>query len=226
MKTLRLALTATALVGSLATAMANTCSFSGFYAGGQIGMGTMNTHVTASGPLTNITGSPVATSNERFAATGIIGGLHVGYGKHFPNRFYLGVEGWGNLTGNKENHDIAVTLNGANAVAVRAKGERKNTLGFGFRPGMVFGNTLVNAILGVESAKFKNTLTGQFTNNATNEYYSKSKRRWGFVPGLEVSFHANDHVVLGLRATHTLYRKKDSIKTQATDVMAKASYKF
>ncbi|MGI4852076.1 MAG: outer membrane beta-barrel protein [Janthinobacterium lividum] len=223
MKMLRLALTATALVGSLATAMANTCSFSGFYAGGQIGMGTMNTHVNGSAPVGGIAGNTTFSINERFAATGVVGGLHLGYGKHFPNRVYMGVEGWGNLSNNKETHRLPLG-GGANAPQVAFKAERKNAFGIALRPGMVFGNTLVNAILGVESAKFKYETSENFTGVASG--FSKSKRRIGFVPGLEVSFHANDHVVLGVKATHTLYRKKDSIKTQATDVMAKASYKF
>ena len=223
MKTLKLALAGTALVGALTTAMANTCSFSGFYAGAQVGMGTMNTRV-------NTTYESTVAINEKFAATGMVGGLHVGYGKHFPNRFYLGMEGWGSLSNNKENHiltDTNVFDDPEGPITIvqkyQLRAERKNALALALRPGMVFGNTLVNAILGIESAKFK-YLTN--IDDSDPVIYSSSKRRYGFVPGLEVSFHANDHVVLGLRATHTMYRKKDNFRTQATDVVARASYKW
>ena len=212
MNMFKIAFAGTALVGSLATAVANnTCSFSGFYAGAQVGVGTTNTHLK----------TPV-NFNLKSAATGFIGGAHIGYGKHFPNRFYFGFEAFGNFNSNKSKQE---------AIAYNLIIKRSNSFGLAFRPGMVFGNTLVNLILGIESANFKHTFK-DLTNPADD--ISKSKRSYGFVPGLGVSFLANQNLVLGLEARHAMYKNTkpfkgvDDIKSksQSTDVMAKVSYKF
>jgi outer membrane immunogenic protein len=212
MKTLTLALAGTALVGSLAvSAVANECSFSGFYLGAQLGAGTTNTETKA-------TVGGVATKS-RLAATGILGGLHVGYGKHFPNRFYVGLEAYGNLSNNKESNTAPQN--------VKLNTERKNAFGLALRPGFVFGNTLVYAKLGVESASFKYSVDTTAVGGTAD---SNSSRRTGFVPGLGVAFHATDHVILGLEATHTFYNSRTvnnvKFKSEATDFTARASYKW
>jgi outer membrane immunogenic protein len=198
MKTFKLALAGTALVGALATsAMAGECSFSGFYLGAQLGAGT-----------TNVEGkdSPTATK-LKLAATGLIGGLHAGYGKHFPNRFYVGLEAYGNLSSNNQTHTAA---------GIRIKTQRNNSFGLALRPGVVFGNALFYAKAGVESANFKLS--------------DKSSRRTGFVPGLGVAFHATDHVIVGVEATHTFYNSRKvgttKMQPQATDFFARLSYKW
>lgn len=198
MKTFKLALAGTALVGALATsAMAGECSFSGFYLGGQLGAGTTNTNVKESAtPL-----------NAKVAATGVIGGLHAGYGKHFPNRFYVGLEAYGNLSSNNQTHTVG---------AVRLKTQRNNSFGLALRPGVVFGNALFYAKAGVESANFK--------------VGDDKSRRTGFVPGLGVAFHATDHVIVGVEATHTFYNSRKvgtaKMQPQATDFFARLSYKW
>ena len=295
MNMFKIALAGTALVGSLATAVANnTCSFSGFYAGGQIGVGTTKSQVSTSAtskvPLSANgqadarlgrivrPGTDNHSSSSSLAGTGAIGGLHVGYGKHFPNRFYLGFEAYANLSKNRAKSESASgytmeavsernnpnngqpayqnpgLLSSSDVYSGYVKAERKNSFGLALRPGMVFGNTLVNLILGVESTKFNYITNAKLTSNPF--YYDaagnpniesfptdlgtikKSKRVYGFVPGLEVSFMANDHVMIGLKATHTMYRKTNlksqyeniavnkKVKNQATDIVAKVSYKF
>ena len=243
MNMFKIALAGTALVGSLATAVANnTCSFSGFYAGGQIGVGVTNSHVKAN---FNISPGNTGRFNEKVAATGLIGGAHVGYGKHFPNRFYFGFEAYGNFSSNKSTQQFSVnSTNGANfnnfVGAIRVK--RQNSIGLALRPGMVFGNTLVNLILGAESTKFNyaSAYKGQIVNaagvvqgNPVVGSLSKSKRSYAFVPGLGVSFLANERLVLGLEAKAPMYKNVKpvkgtdlKVKTQVIDVMAKISYKF
>ena len=221
MKTFKLALAGTALVGALATsAMAGECSFSGFYLGGQLGAGTTNTDVKQS----------TIPVRSKFAATGVIGGLHAGYGKHFPNRFYIGLEAYGNLSGNKGSHDVGNR---------NWKSQRNNSFGLALRPGVVFGNALVYAKIGIESANFKYSLSdgAHATLKANN-----SSRRTGFVPGLGVAFHATDHVIVGVEATHTFYNSRNlatpavaapaiaartyKMQSQATDFFARVSYKW
>ena len=219
MKTLTLALAGTALVGALATsAVAGDCSFSGFYLGAQLGAGTTNTEVKGT---TLVNGVNTAEKN-RFAATGAIGGLHVGYGKHFPNRFYLGLEAYGNLSGNKETNSIDTLIR---------KVERKNAFGAKLRPGFVFGNALVYGVVGIESASFKYNVSNAAGTGSNNS------RRAGIPVGLGASFHATDHVILGVEATHTFYNSRTvnlsgvgtgslKFQSQATDLFARASYKW
>ena len=216
MKTLTLALAGTALVGALVTsAVAGDCSFSGFYLGAQLGAGTTNTE--AKGTVNGI------AEKNKLAATGAIGGLHVGYGKHFPNRFYLGLEAYGNLSGNKETNTVGEDTR---------KTERKNSFGAKLRPGFVFGNALVYGVVGVESASFKYSSLS----NAGTDTGSNSNRRTGVPVGLGAAFHATDHVILGVEATHTFYNSRTvnisnnggslKFQSQATDLFARASYKW
>ena len=221
MKTFKLALAGTALAGVLTTsAIAGECSFSGFYLGAQLGAGTTNTKAT----------EPATPVNNKFAATGVIGGLHAGYGKHFPNRLYVGLEAYGNLSGNNENHTVANIV---------SKTQRNNSFGLALRPGVVFGNALFYAKIGIESANFKYSRTNTFPAAAAASA-SNSGRRTGFVPGLGVAFHATDHVILGVEVTHTFYNSRNlvtpaaagipartyKLQPQATDFFGRVSYKW
>ncbi len=206
----------TALTSVLATsAIAGDCSFSGFYLGAQLGAGTTNTE--AKGKVNDV------AEKNKLAATGAIGGLHVGYGKHFPNRFYLGLEAYGNLSGNKETYTMGTS---------NRKAERKDSFGAKLRPGFVFGNALVYGVVGVESASFKYSASHDDDANTG----SNSSRRTGMPVGLGAAFHATDHVILGVEATHTFYNARTvklsddggslKFQSQATDLFARASYKW
>jgi outer membrane immunogenic protein len=189
MKKLKLALAGTALAGVLASsAMAADCTFSGGYLGTQLGYGTMKTEMkTATGEKSDV------------GSSGVIGGLHAGFGKQFPNRFYLGLEAYGNLS-----HTASTKQ--------AKKITRNNSFGAKLRPGVTFGNSLVYGVLGVESANFKGN--------------GNSERFIGFVPGLGIAFNATEHVMIGLEATHTMYKERKDAKPKATDCMARLSYKW
>jgi outer membrane immunogenic protein len=141
-----------------------------------------------------------ARTNREVGAAGIIGGLHAGYGKQFPNRFYGGLEVYGNLSD---------TTGGKGS----AKVTRNNSFGAKLRPGIIFGNSLVYGVLGIESANFKPKA-------------GKSERFTGFVPGLGVALNVTEHTLLGLEATHTLYSKRKNATPKATDFFARVSYKW
>ncbi|GAO97581.1 hypothetical protein Cva_00217 [Caedimonas varicaedens] len=217
MKNLKLALMGTALTSILGSAaIAGDCSsFSGFYLGTQLGVGTTNTE--AKGTVNDV------AEKNKFGATGAIGGLHVGYGKHFPNRFYLGLEAYGNLSGNKETYSLGES---------NRKVERKNSFGVKLRPGFVFGNALFYGAVGVESASFKYSASQDDDANIG----SNNGRRTGIPLGLGAAFHATDHVILGVEATHTFYNARTvtlsddggslKFQSQATDIFARASYKW
>jgi outer membrane immunogenic protein len=179
-----------------------------------LGAGTTNTEVKGT--------TLVGTEKNKFGATGAIGGLHVGYGKHFPNRFYLGLEAYGNLSGNKETNSVGTATR---------KVERNNSFGAKLRPGFVFGNALVYGVVGIESASFKYNVFNVAANTGNN-----NSRRTGIPVGLGTAFHATDHVILGVEATHTFYNSRTvtlsnaggslKFQSQATDFFARASYKW
>lgn len=240
----------TALASTLATsAIAGDCSFSGFYLGAQLGAGTTNTEVKFAQPRIAATANRVEQTKQNvknnLGATGAIGGLHVGYGKHFPNRFYLGLEAYGNLSGNKATYTHSTATRSASF-----KSERNNAFGIALRPGIVFGNALFYAKLGVESADFKYSVSESITGPGGSKLSgSKNTRRTGFVPGIGVAFNVTDHVILGVEATHTFYNSTSvnnvgrrtaipanakagsltnstKFQSQATDVFARVSYKW
>lgn len=208
MKKLALALALSALA---TTAVANdTNGFSGFYVGGNVGYGTAS-YKTAYD----------ANTSTDIAGKGVLGGLQIGYGKQFVNNFYTGLEATGSLSGNKGS-DRAGTF--------KADVKRTNSFGVHVRPGYVFGNTLVAAKIGIESAalKFSTRNTATPANDA-----SSNSRKTGFVVGAGIDTKVSDHVVVGLQGTQTFYKSvsfgktanaKTNIKTNATDVVARISY--
>ena len=211
------ALAGTALVSALAvSAIATECkNFSGFYLGAHVGTGTLNTKTTLTMP-------GFVTSTSKFAATGMLGGLHVAYRKHFPNHIVLGLEAFGNLSGNKETH------------ARTFKVERKNAFGGLLHLGYAIGNVLPYVGVGLESAGFK------FAYTANNLTASKNARRTGVPVVIGVDFLATPHVVLGVQGKQTFYNartldistpaatpnSKAKFQSQATDFTVRASYKW
>lgn len=196
MKNFKRMLTGTALVTSLVTsAIAGDCGFSGFYMGTQFGYGNQKISGKGNGAKINL------------ASSGIIGGLHAGYGKQFPNRFYVGLEAYGNLANQSEE------LKG-NGFKVEYK--KKYAFGTKLRPGVVFGNAMFYGIAGIEYANF------ELESNAKD----KSKSKLGFAPGVGISFSATDHIIVGLEATHAFYQKVKDTKVRSTDAFARVSYKW
>jgi outer membrane immunogenic protein len=260
MKQLKFVLVGTALASVLGSAaIAADCSFSGFYMGAQLGAGRTSTEVKFSEPfIPRNPAIPLAeqdksNENHNLAGTSPIGGLHVGYGKQFPNRFYLGVEAYGNLSNNKSKNSFTDESPGHNnhKSEKNFKSERTNSFGVAVRPGIVFGNALFYVKAGIESANFKYS-TSYSSHDDLNGHQSfggsKNGRRIGFVPGIGVAFNATDRIVLGLEATHTFYKdaKIENIgkrlgiggnpdgtatnttkfHSQVTDVFARVSYKW
>lgn len=206
MKKIALAIAVSALATSVAVAEGNS-NFSGFYAGANVGYGATSTKVNYS-----------ATASGDVAGKGVIGGLHVGYGKQFANNFYAGLEATGSLSGNKGEDRTSATQ--------RFETKRTNSFGIHVRPGVVVGNTLIAAKIGVESAHLKASFTDSAT-PANNR--SKNSRRTGFVVGAGFDTKVSDHVVVGLGATQTFYSsfayaQNTRVKAQATDVVARISY--
>ncbi|AIL12866.1 hypothetical protein IM40_04025 [Candidatus Paracaedimonas acanthamoebae] len=201
MKKLALTVASAAVLASAANAAMEGKNFSGFYVGGHLGYGSGKTKIKDS--------TVGAQTNIDLGSNGVVGGLHVGFGKEFNNKLYLGLEAFGNI-GKHEGKINAGTSN--------LKFKRENEFGAAFRPGFVCGNALLYVKAGVSSASWK--------------LENHKKRKIAFVPGLGASFMASEHVVVGVEATHTMYKKHHekgtNVKATArvTDVTGRVSYKW
>lgn len=194
MKKLALIIASTIALTSTANACMKHANFTGFYAGAHLGFGS---------------GTMKQTGNSDHGQSGILGGLHVGFGKEFNNKLFLGLEAFGNF--NKTEGRFL-----DNASNAHLKITRRNEFGAALRPGFVCGgNVLLYVKAGVSSAAWK---------------AEKSKRVTGFVPGVGISVMTSEHVTLGVEGTHTLYKKHHTVfgkaKSHVTDVAARVSYKF
>ncbi len=236
------------LASAMALSVAGTASaadFTGFYLGAQLGYGSAKTKLSSND--TNAAGAvrqvgPDSMSGD-IGARGVVGGLHVGYGKQFDNRMYLGLEAWGNLSNTNGNIDDVVRTIAPGRVASTYKATRRNEFGIALKPGIVFNNALLYVKLGVASASWKKETTFTDVNtNAAVPSASSSNRHTAFVPGIGVSFMATDHVMVGVEATHSFYNSKSigftsavgvhdrkrstSFKPEVTDFVAKIAYKW
>lgn len=229
----KLALTVSVMVlATAANAAVEGKHFTGFYLGGQIGYGSGQSEWSSK--------SVVAAAPDDFKSDlgtrGVLGGLHVGFGKEFNNRLYLGLEAFGNLS---KTEGKSRTTVGNESKRLSAK--RKHEFGAAIRPGFVCGNALLYVKAGISSAKwqYKSHLNSDVAANATHG--STHKHRLGFVPGVGVSFLASEHIVVGVEATHTMYKKqhhhvrlvadgtrqeKGRIKSHVTDFTGRVSYKW
>ncbi|MBN9413508.1 MAG: outer membrane beta-barrel protein [Candidatus Paracaedimonas acanthamoebae] len=186
MKKLALMLASAAALTSVANAAVEGKNFTGFYVGGQLGYGSGKVKQTASSDL---------------GTSGVVGGLHVGFGKEFNNRLFLGLEAFGNLS----NTEGKLNASGD-------KYRRRNEFGAAIVPGFVCGNALLYVTAGISSATWKTT--------------GHSKRVTGFVPGLGVAFKTSDRVTVGVQGTQALYKKHAGLKARTTDVTGRISYTF
>jgi outer membrane immunogenic protein len=256
MKVRHLLIGTSLLAAMTLSAQAHQGNFSGFYAGAQYG--TMHSKADLRANTEYYTDERIRPGdittklryNRNVSTTNVIGGLHAGYGKQFSNSFYLGIEAYGNLSNHLaqtsfkdfEHTNINELYRDRIPYERNLKLERKNTLGITLRPGIVFGNTLLYAKLGIESAhlslqddiKDRDTL---YRDDIKIPSSTTHKRVYGFVPGIGASFKVTDHVLLGLEVTHALYKNttfnlskknsKASLKSQTyNEFFARISYKW
>lgn len=200
-KVLLASVAALSVAGVASASVPGANKFTGFYLGADLGYGTGDAD------------AKINTTKLELGAKGVRGGLHVGYGKQFDNRFYLGLEANGYLSGMKDSF-----TSGSNKIELK----RNWGVGASLRPGIVFDNALAYAIVGFDYAN----LQAKGTDSSGTPFDNK-KKRFGFVPGLGVELMATDHVKVGVEATHTFYKKiKDDLKLQATEFVARVSYKW
>lgn len=232
MKKLALLAASAAVLTSAANAAMEGKHFTGFYVGGQLGYGSGKSEWSSK----DIRAGANVNHKSDVGTRGVLGGLHVGFGKEFGNKFYLGLEAFGNLSkteGKTRSQDGDASL--------RTKATRKHEFGAALRPGFVCGNALLYVKAGISSAKWQYRTNYAVTGvPAAAHNGNTSKHRIGFVPGLGVSFMASDHIMVGVEATHTMYKKqststrqsngtvayKGKVKSHVTDFTGRVSYKW
>ncbi len=215
-----------------ATTKSSCKDYTGFYIGGHLGYGSGKSEWTGKdcGCYT-----PVQYKRD-IGTRGAIGGLHIGYGKELTSTFYLGLEAFGNLS--KTEGSVRV-LNGD--AVFRLKAKRKNEIGLAIRPGFNCGNALFYVKAAIATAKWEY----KTFYNADGPYPqisrgNVSKHKVAFVPGLGVSMMLAKNIIVGVEATHSIYKKQSNsvkftngevvergkIKSHVTDFTVRASYKF
>lgn len=213
MKNIKHMLMGTALAVSLTTAsMAAECTFSGFYMGTQLGYGSLNN---------NGKSGKEAFKGTTIGGAGLVGGLHAGYGKQFSNRFYLGLEAYGNLTNQEQKFRFEEGHS-----YLESKQKKQYSIGLKLRPGIVIGNAMVYGILGADYTRFKQSGEAVGFDLAVHNKTSKNKGYFGFMPGIGVAFNATEHMIIGLELTHTFHEKIKTSSDRTTDGFARISYKF
>ena len=235
MKKLALTVASALVLASAANAAMEGKHFTGFYVGGQLGYGSGKSEWSHRATAAGIAAGNPNSRKVDLGTRGVLGGLHVGFGKEFNNKMYLGLEAFGNLskTEGKENSVQGATI-------FRSKANRKHEFGAALRPGFVCGNALLYVKAGISSAKWEYK-QAYHTNGVLLDRSNTTKHRVAFVPGLGVSFLASEHVVFGVEATHTMYKKQNTpvravvggavnevgrVKTHVTDFTGRVSYKW
>lgn len=233
MKKLALMAASALVLASAANAAMEGKHFTGFYVGGHLGYGSGKSEWSQK----ETRALPLAQASHKtdLGTRGILGGLHVGFGKEMGNKLYLGLEAFGNLSKTEGKTDSTVGNDN-----LRTKATRKHEFGVALRPGFVCGNALLYVKAGISSAKWQYRTNFASTGVAEAHNGNTSKHRMGFVPGLGVAFMATDHVMVGLEATHTMFKKqststrvangtvayKGKVKSHVTDFTGRVSYKW
>lgn len=217
MKKLTNLLVASAVALSAATASADVRNMTGPYAGVNFGYG-MGSGNGKMNTANKIGGASTANFNNDLGLKGFRGGLHLGYGKLFQNKFYLGLEGSADLSNTSGKLDTAGPDIGEGQTKFNLDAKRREAFGLALRAGTMFGSMLAYAKIGVETAKWKfkasqsNYLAGVGGAIAGTTDKSKNERLTGLVLGLGMETMLTDHVIFGGEWTHTRYRNSSTLE--------------
>lgn len=143
----------------------------GFYVGGSVGYDSYKVRQNA-----NVTDDDGNTLSAGVSAnpTGFVGGVLLGFGKAYKNRFYLGAEIFGTASSAANSNNIVATTNLGDSVSYSVAAKAKNSYGVAVLPGFELDcNTLIYAKLGynyVELQVSENLNPNDFTvSTSTNE---------------------------------------------------------
>lgn len=173
-------------------------TFSGFYAGAEVGAARSDTKTT----VTPATGAAATRTSKKTQADL---GVFAGYGYQFDNGFYLGAEASANRP---TAQNKAVTLGG---VSVRERPQYdlafKGIAGLG-----ISDSTLVYASAGVAQVKSKYLLPNNITRNATTS---------GRVLGVGVAQAFGDNLIGRIEYENTTFDRKSFVTAGAPTVAYK-----
>jgi outer membrane immunogenic protein len=162
----------------------------GFYLGAQGGYDSYRVRETLSTP-----GSSSITGTSVLNTTGWVGGLFLGYGQYI-NRFYLGIEGFGNASNSQQANSTTDLLG-----TYYSQFQVNSSYGLALLPGVSINDTTLGYLrLGYNWAnlKLKETVTG-------SNGVSKSNTSNGFNLGLGIETLIVDNWSVRTEYSHTYY---------------------
>jgi outer membrane immunogenic protein len=224
MKKLKSSVAILALILGGENADARAATHTGFYAGAHLG--------SAVATQTKAT-SPSYPKTAHIAGSGMLGGLHMGYGHQFGENAFFGAEAWGNKIANS---GVGETKHDNDSV--KYKVDRQGSFGVAMRPGVVFGQTLLYGKFGVDFGSFKHTV--RISNPHSRNAWSSGRKKnitncLGIVSGIGFEIMLNDHIKLGLEGmridyntgeARDIYDHKHTFKTATTDLIMHLSHKW
>jgi opacity protein-like surface antigen len=203
---------------SLSTVSAETCasSFSGFYAGAQLGVnsttGTLSTD--------NLKAGTVARGNADFKTTtgkkSFLGGIFAGYGMGVGSCAYVGAEFYGNFgsTGN-----TLIDTSGSNAADKNFTVKAKNTLAFGAKVRLgytVSQQAMVFVGLGLEYAKWALTAENLGAAQTVEETTKGKTGKVHFAPSVGMDMFLSKNLFVRGEYTYVLAAKGKVSPLQGT----------
>jgi opacity protein-like surface antigen len=223
-----------AVAVSASSALAhNCCHMAGFYAGANIGYGSGYGKMSMDAfrvvdPDHNV------KQLHHLGLSGFRGGVHIGYGTLFQNKFYLGVEGSADLSNTHgKSHVIAMDRNGDHFLPVfNFRARRRDSLGLAVRVGGMLGGMLAYAKVGVETARWRfDALQASYLGGgqAGRNFFSsigQTKRLTGVVFGLGMETMLTDHIILGGEWVYTNYTKAPSLPLTYRTTAESLVFKF
>ena len=181
---------------SLSTASAESCasSFSGFYAGAQLGMNS----VTGNSTVTDAAGDTKTSQG----AKSFLGGLFAGYGMGVGSCAYVGGELYTNFANNNVNFATAANGN---------KQTFKNTYNMGLKVRLgytVSQQAMIFLGLGMEKSKWQaKTVLDAAAGGRAAGTYKKNKSNFAFAPSVGMDMFVNKNLFIRGEFTYVLAPK-------------------
>ncbi len=144
------------------------------------------------------------TDNATINATGLVGGLTLGYGKYFRKTYYLATEVSYNVSA-AEQKDSTSTTGSGNTITSSTQLNAYSSYGIGLRPGITLNNNaLLYFKLAYNIVKLQ-TQRGVFTNNSPTSVVNATNWCNGVGYGLGVEAAMREHFTFRGEFVHTDY---------------------
>lgn len=199
------------MFASAAPVMQAAPSFTGFYAGADVGFRSLQIRQNDSNRSLFLDNTSTNDSTE----TQPTEGLHIGYGYQFNNNVYLGAKAFAQIAqGNTDSSATYATSTGVNRTA-HTNFNYNNVYGINAQLGYVLTpNFLPYITAGYQALYLHYSDDGGFTTDPSHYAYSINKYLNGWDAGLGMHYKVTNHVLLNAEFTGAWY---GSVKATAAD---------